>query len=63
VRATACDNVLLLLIEVPVPNLEEFACPRVIDAREHLSETAGDPAGLVDHRSQDVEDDHVDVGV
>jgi hypothetical protein len=63
VKATARENLLLLLIDVPVPHLEEFARPRVIDVWEQCSEAASDPAGLIDHGPENVEDDHVDVGV
>jgi hypothetical protein len=63
VRATARENLLLLLIDVPVPHLEEFARYRDIDVWEQSSEAASDPAGLIDRGPENVEDDHVDVGV
>jgi hypothetical protein len=63
VRATARENLLLLLIDVPVPHLEELAGPRVIDVWEQCSEAASDPAGLIDHDPENVEDDHVGVVV
>jgi hypothetical protein len=52
-----------LLIDVPVPHLEELARPRVIDVREQCAEAASDPAGLTDHGPENVDDDHVDVGI
>jgi hypothetical protein len=52
-----------LLIDVPVPQLDELARPRVVDVREQRSQAASDPAGLIDHGPENVEDDHVDVGV
>jgi hypothetical protein len=45
------------------PHSEQRGRHRVIDTREQVLEAASDPAGLIDHGPENVEDDDIDVEV